>query len=224
MLVQHQAESPSEDNLTGTGSEPALHFSKQDICIRSIPDGCLISRTPSAIFISSASLMFYNHDASILVNLEYNEVVLHAVSSIPPALYLQIENDSIAQLYPHGDEPMGDMVELFLSPEAAVSTDDTTDNKSTVDSMFSALSKCASMHPNARAPGNLEGQQNIDLDDFLDDPNHEWITADTIDQGQFDDAERERPSDQRNGDHIEERRNGADQEELDGPRKWRKTE
>lgn len=54
--------------------------------------------------------------------------------------------------------------------------------------MFAALSKCASMHPDLADGGDVEGQ----FDDILNDPNHEWITSDSM-QGQFEDAEIDTP-------------------------------
>lgn len=79
--------------------------------------------------------------------------------------------------------------------------------------MFSALSKCAAMHPE-EVPSGQDDSENgtLSLDHFLNDPNHEWITADNA--GQFDDAEME-PHEL-----DSQEANGGD---GDGSRKWRRT-
>lgn len=58
------------------------------------------------------------------------------------------------------------------------------------------------MHPDPADGGDAEGQ----FDDILNDPNHEWITSDSM-QGQFEDAETDTPETNGEG----------------GARKWRRT-
>lgn len=69
------------------------------------------------------------------------------------------------------------------------------------------------MHPDTTSP---EGDGGVSINDFMNDTNHEWITADNIDSGRFDDAESEHINGHANGQEEEE-------EEEDGQRKWRRT-
>ena len=86
--------------------------------------------------------------------------------------------------------------------------------ENTVQEMFDALSTCASMHPDAVTATETTAESWSR--DPLDDPEHEWITAESVADpqidGQFDDAS----SDWQ--DAAEADTNGH------GPRKWRRTD
>lgn len=115
MHIQHDSQAPDLNALSGTNNEPACHFHARDVQIRCTPSIDLLTSVNASVFITSGSVLIFNPNTNTLVSLEYSEIVLHAVSSDPPSLYLQIESADLSQTYTPHDLTV-DMVELFLSP------------------------------------------------------------------------------------------------------------
>lgn len=108
------------DSLSGTNGEPALHAGPMEVLVKTPPFDNIFSDVAAVeIYITSESLILYCESTTTRLSITYPQIVLHATSSEPHSLYLQIENDELGHAFlSGGSDYEGDMFEVFLSPSS----------------------------------------------------------------------------------------------------------
>ncbi|KAG4305538.1 hypothetical protein PORY_001094 [Pneumocystis oryctolagi] len=160
-ISEHQSTTPS------TFSSPVLHFFSKNAEFKTFPPIDL-SEQQVDIYITSENLIIFSQNLSLGFQIPYPKIILHAINRTPhnvfnaSCIYMQVED--LGEVLPVENGVNGspskscsNMVELYILPSDSL----------TLNSLFSALSNCSSLHPSANQ--DLE-----EIDEFNNE--HEWIT------------------------------------------------
>lgn len=120
--MQITAGAASESATSNGHAKSSTIYYSGDVTIRISPNLETFPFTTASLLISSTSLILSSNETRL--EIEYREIVLHAITSDRASIYCQL------------DTP--DLIELFISSED-------------VEKIYDALSTCVSLHPDAES-------------------------------------------------------------------------
>ncbi|ODQ64439.1 hypothetical protein NADFUDRAFT_52765 [Nadsonia fulvescens var. elongata DSM 6958] len=189
-LAQYQASTPASYSLD---ENPILHFSYAGAGLTSSLDlpthPTIISKTSTAtdIYVLNTDLVFWFPNQECGLSVSYPDIILHAIQTQQsPSIYLQIN----FQLGFQGSITESDLTDDYDNPILELTI--TMSPEDQLRKLYSALSHCASLHPDFDSDDQEQGAgdesdsyyDNLeDEDAFPED--HQWITAENIDSMEF---------------------------------------
>ncbi|KIY70663.1 hypothetical protein CYLTODRAFT_419618 [Cylindrobasidium torrendii FP15055 ss-10] len=117
--------------------------------------------TSGTLYVIDSVLVFIQDADEKGFQIEYPAITLHAISRAvgeTPSIYCQLDDQFGNPEAETETEEDTAMRELLITPEDATS----------LDSIFDALSLCASLHPDEPSPSDDEDDAFLDLDNFED--------------------------------------------------------